>query len=312
MNNILSKFPFRTIDDVLNDNNIKVSISNLFTIIGIPQYPYPNDIINRLEQSYLGYYLAKQLIAKHIKIILNYTKNNILKDEDHIIYGHSIYSDKIIELFMLSNQYQYNNSKKYNGIDNAMCAICHEATHVILFIGDCQWAEAVCKASELIALTNDSLTKNEIKNVVKWARNNYKDLKWKNKNIKHIYYQNAFSLLSFADIIPMRMSSIYLERIKAQIYENLIEIYESPLNINNLKLNLPDKNYIIEELFIKNKYSNYSVNINMITNLIVILKELYKIDLDIIQHDKIKTIEILKFISDSCNNKYKTKWNIVK
>ena len=75
MYNNIHEFPFRSINDVLNDNNIKVTVNNLFIIIGDPKYPLPNDIINRLEQSYLGYYLVKQLVAKHTKIILNYKKD---------------------------------------------------------------------------------------------------------------------------------------------------------------------------------------------------------------------------------------------
>ena len=46
-NEIFSLFPFRTMDEVLNDTNIKVTADNLFIIIGEPDYPYPNDIIKR-------------------------------------------------------------------------------------------------------------------------------------------------------------------------------------------------------------------------------------------------------------------------
>lgn len=309
MYNNIHEFPFRSINDVLNDNNIKVTVNNLFIIIGDPKYPLPNDIINRLEQSYLGYYLVKQLVAKHTKIILNYTKDEKKIDEAHTSYGVTYHNNKKIELFMLSNQYTCTSKKNYNGIDQAMCAICHEATHLLLGIGGCQWAEAVCKASEIISLTNDCLTKNEKKRIVKWARDNYKQLKWKTKNIPYLYRQYAFDLLSFADIIPLYMSNNYSDRIKAQIYNILIEIYENPYNIENLKMIIKDKNTVIKILSNKNNKYLYKI----IASLNITLKEIYKIDMmKSIENNKIKTIEILKIISDSCKNKYITKWDIVK
>lgn len=322
-NEIFSLFPFRTMDEVLNDTNIKVTADNLFIIIGEPDYPYPNDIIKRLEKSYLGYYIAKQLIAKNIKVILNYTIGYSKVDFNNENKDIKVYATtymKRIELNMQADKFKSKFPKKEydNGINVAMCTICHEGTHALLNIGGCIWAEAICKASEIIALTNDSLTDNEKKKIIKWAKSGYKGLKWKNHD-KPIYFQCVFDLLTFADIIKMGISKNNIDRIKSELYQYFMLLYEMPFRNYDLQIENPNKESVIKQIY-SIKKENDDINDNgirieclklSIRSLYHILFEIYNFDYNCIEDNKfVRTIDVLNYISNSCKDKYKTKWSI--
>ena len=58
--------------------------------------------------------------------------------------------------------------------------VIHEMTHFYYGIGNCQWAEAVCFAKEKMHIEGRSkLTISELRYVVKLARDNYPEFKWK-------------------------------------------------------------------------------------------------------------------------------------
>ncbi len=168
--------------------NIKLINKDIFIIYGKPEYPTPEQILYRIERSYLANFMCKEIITRNIKIILDYTKStgdiNVLNNkndtENIISIPAQTYHSSII-LFMKNEKFkQKEETPKINRGDYyALRCIVHEITHCILGIGGCQYAEALCRASEYIACTNDQLLSKEIKSAVKYARNSYKHFKWR-------------------------------------------------------------------------------------------------------------------------------------
>lgn len=167
--------------------DIKLIAENLFIIHGTPEYPTPEQILYRIERSYLASFMCKELIMRNIKIHLDYTRStgNILDIAGGLtesiisIPAQNNYSN--ITLFMQNEKFKRKEEipTVERGDYYALRCIAHEITHCIFNIGGCQYAEALCRASEYVACVNDELLPKEIRSAVKYARNNYKCYEWR-------------------------------------------------------------------------------------------------------------------------------------
>ena len=118
-------------------------------------------VVDLLEETEVGRTALSQLLEKGVKPIFDYSKprntnrgeqqGNIIK-----IYVQNIASERVTAQ-----------------------TVVHETTHLYYNIGQNQWAEAVCFAKEKMFLTGRPLTVAERRYIVRLAKDNYLEFKWK-------------------------------------------------------------------------------------------------------------------------------------
>lgn len=118
-------------------------------------------VVDLLEETEVGRTALSQLLEKSVKPIFDYSKprttnrgeqqGNIIK-----IYVRNIASERV-----------------------AAQTVVHETTHLYYNIGQNQWAETVCFAKEKMFLTGRPLTVAERRYIVRLAKDNYPEFKWK-------------------------------------------------------------------------------------------------------------------------------------
>lgn len=118
-------------------------------------------VVDLLEESDVGRTALSQLSEKGIKPIFDYSKvrftNRGEQQGDNIkIYVRNMANERV-----------------------AAQTVVHETTHLYYNIGQNQWAEAVCFAKEKMFLTGRPLTVAERRYIVKLAKENYPEFKWK-------------------------------------------------------------------------------------------------------------------------------------
>jgi hypothetical protein len=128
----------------------------------------PEDILKNLETSDIGKDTIEYLEKEGITPCLIYEKQYHSNRGDQIGRVINIYMDNI----------------KNDRV--AAQTIIHEVTHYRYGIGQCQWAEAVCMAKEKMHIVNrNKLTGDELRYIVKLARDNYPEYAWKKGGYKN-------------------------------------------------------------------------------------------------------------------------------
>ena len=135
-------------------------------VFAVSNYSDDSDIVlqnvaDLLDNSDVGKIALSQLSEKGVKPIFDYSKvyhtNRGMQQGNTIrLYVHNIKNEKV-----------------------AAQTVIHETTHLYYDIGQNQWAEAVCFAKEKMFLTGKPLTIAEKRYIVKLAKDNYPEFKWK-------------------------------------------------------------------------------------------------------------------------------------
>lgn len=131
----------------------------------------PDDIIKELETSDVG------------KETIEYIEKNQVYPQ--LIYEPQYHSNRGEQTGRAVNIYLDNISSSRV----AAQTIIHEITHVRYNIGRCQWAEAVCMAKEKMHIAGrNKLTNEELRYIVKLAKDNYPEYEWKKGGYKYGKY----------------------------------------------------------------------------------------------------------------------------
>lgn len=119
------------------------------------------NVVDLMEKSSVGRDALTKLSEKGVKPIFDYSEvrhtNRGMQQGNSIrLYARNIANERV-----------------------AAQTVIHETTHLYYGIGQNQWAEAVCFAKEKMFITGRPLTVAEKRYIVKLAKDNYPEFKWK-------------------------------------------------------------------------------------------------------------------------------------
>lgn len=119
------------------------------------------NVVDLMEKSSVGRDALAKLSEKGVKPIFDYsevrhTNRGMQQGKSIRLYARNIANERV-----------------------AAQTVIHETTHLYYGIGQNQWAEAVCFAKEKMFITGRPLTVAEKRYIVKLAKDNYPEFKWK-------------------------------------------------------------------------------------------------------------------------------------
>lgn len=119
------------------------------------------NVVDLMEKSSVGRDALAKLSEKGVKPIFDYsevrhTNRGMQQGKSIRLYARNIANERV-----------------------AAQTVIHETTHLYYGIGQNQWAEAVCFAKEKMFITGRPLTVAEKRYIVKLAKDNYSEFKWK-------------------------------------------------------------------------------------------------------------------------------------